>query len=305
MEDKSINYQKVKKRYLKFIRSQEVMSEPFRDKLGQLDNFYLPLSQMIKNEYIKEKKTKIIGLTGGQGTGKSTISNILKIILKSAYNLETVIFSIDDFYKTLKERKKMSKNITDLFLTRGVPGTHDTKMLFKCIKNLKNNKFKRMNIPKFDKSIDDRLRKNRWLKVKKKPNIVIFEGWCVGATAQKNKDLNSPINKLEKHKDKKKIWRKKVNFELKKNYKKIFNLIDKLIFLKVPNFKYILKWRLLQEKKLRITGKGNKIMNDNEIKDFIMYYERITKHILKTLPKKAEVVISIDEKHRLKSIKFN
>tara|TARA_B100000963_G_scaffold12741_1_gene9819 strand:+ start:3170 stop:4087 length:918 start_codon:yes stop_codon:yes gene_type:complete len=305
MEDKSINYQKVKKRYLKFIRSQEVMSEPFRDKLGQLDNFYLPLSQMIKNEYIKEKKTKIIGLTGGQGTGKSTISNILKIILKSAYNLETVIFSIDDFYKTLKERKKMSKNITDLFLTRGVPGTHDTKMLFKCIKNLKNNKFKRMNIPKFDKSIDDRQRKKKWLKVKKKPNIVIFEGWCVGATAQKNKDLNSPINKLEKHRDKKKIWRQKVNFELKKKYKKIFNLIDKLIFLKVPNFKYILKWRLLQEKKLRITGKGNKIMNDKEIKDFIMHYERITKHILKTLPKKAEVVISIDEKHRLKSIKFN
>ena len=288
MEDKSINYQKVKKRYLKFIRSQEVMSEPFRDKLGQLNNFYLPLSQMMKNEYIKEKKTKIIGLTGGQGTGKSTISNILRIILKSAYNLETVIFSIDDFYKTLQERKKMSKNITDLFLTRGVPGTHDTKMLFKCIKHLKKNKFKRVNIPKFDKSIDNRLQKNKWLKVKKKPNIVIFEGWCVGATAQKNKDLNSPINKLEKHRDKKKIWRQKVNFELKKKYKKIFNLIDKLIFLKVPNFKYILKWRLLQEKKLRITGKGNKIMNDNEIKDFIMYYERITKHILKTLPKKPK-----------------
>ena len=52
---------------------------------------------------------KIIGLTGGQGTGKSTISNIFKIILKEAYGLETVIFSIDDFYKTLKERKKMSK----------------------------------------------------------------------------------------------------------------------------------------------------------------------------------------------------
>ena len=66
-----------------------------------------------------------------------------------------------------------------------------------------------MNIPKFDKSIDDRLQKNKWLKVKKKPNIVIFEGWCVGATAQKNKDLNFPINKLEKHKDKKKFGDKK------------------------------------------------------------------------------------------------
>ena len=281
------------------------MSEPFRDKLGQLNKFYLPISKMIAEGYLKKKKTKVIGLTGGQGTGKSTISNILKIILKEAYQLETVIFSIDDFYKTLVERKKISKKISPLFLTRGVPGTHDTKMLFHCINNFKNNNFKRIIIPKFDKSIDDRCTKNKWLKVKKKPNIVIFEGWCVGATPQKNKDLNIPVNKLEKQKDSKKIWRQKVNSELKKNYNKIFNLIDKLIFLKVPSFKYVLKWRLLQEKKLRITTKGSKTMNDKQIENFVMYYERITKHMLKSLPKTADTVITIDEKHRLKSIKFN
>ena len=305
MEDKQFNYQKVKKKYLKFLSSQEIMSEPFRDKLGQLNRFYLPMSKMIKNDYTFKKQTKIIGLTGGQGTGKSTISNILKIILKEAYNLETVIFSIDDFYKTFKERKKMSKKISDLFLTRGVPGTHDTKMLFQCLKMLKINNFKKMNIPKFDKSIDDRSQKNKWLKVTKKPNIVIFEGWCVGATAQKNKDLNLPINKLEKLKDDKKIWRQKVNLELKRSYKKIFNLIDKLIFLKVPSFKYVFKWRLLQEKKLRISSKGNKTMTDKQIKNFVMYYERITKYMLKTLPKKSDITISIDKSHRLKSIKFN
>ena len=161
MEDNHYNYQKVKKKYLKFISSQEVMSEPFRDKLKQLNKFYLPISKMIKDEYIKKKRTKVIGLTGGQGTGKSTISNVLKIILKEAYKLETVIFSIDDFYKTFRERKKMSKRINSLFLTRGVPGTHDTKMLFQCIKSLKDNKFKKLTIPKFDKSIDNRSSKNK------------------------------------------------------------------------------------------------------------------------------------------------
>ena len=205
MENSRINYQKVRRKYLKFLSSQEVMSEPFRDKLGQLNKFYLPISKMIKEEYLKKKKTRVIGLTGGQGTGKSTISNILKIVLKEAYKLETVIFSIDDFYKTLNERKIISKKISSLFLTRGVPGTHDTKMLYNCIKNLKNNKIKKLMIPKFDKSNDDRFSKNRWLKVKKKPNIVIFEGWCVGVTAQKKKDLINPINKLEKQKDKKKF----------------------------------------------------------------------------------------------------
>ena len=108
MDHNHFKYLKVKKKYLKFLNSQEVMSEPFRDKLDQLNKFYLPISKMIKEEYLKKKTTKIIGLTGGQGTGKSTISNILKIILKEAYGLNTVIFSIYDFYKTFNERKAMS-----------------------------------------------------------------------------------------------------------------------------------------------------------------------------------------------------
>ena len=300
-----LDYQKIKKKYLKFLKSQEVMSEPFRNKLGQLNKFYLPISKMIHDEYLKNRKTKIIGLTGGQGSGKSTISNILKIILKEGFKLETSIFSIDDFYKTSKERKVMSKKISPLFLTRGVPGTHDTKMLHSCIKSLKKNKFNKIIIPKFDKSVDDRCVKRRWVEVKKKPNIVIFEGWCVGAKPQKNDDLIKPINKLEKLEDRNLIWRKKVNNELKNSYKKIFNLIDDLIFLKVPSFKYIYKWRLLQEKKLKKNSKGKKIMNSKEIKRFIMFYERITRNMIKTLHSQAKILINIDTKHKLKSIKFN
>jgi len=162
-----------------------------------------------------------------------------------------------------------------------------------------------VTVPKFDKSKDDRIPKSKWLAVKKKPNIVIFEGWCVGVTSQKKKDLVIPINKLEKQKDEKKIWRQTVNKELQNKYQKIFNLIDKLIFLKVPSFKYVYKWRLLQEKKLRTKSKGNKIMSNEQIKNFIMYYERLTKNMLKILPKKANTVINIDKSHRLKSIKFN
>ena len=58
MKDIHFNYQKVKKKYLKFLSSQEIMSEPFRDKLKQLNKFYLPISKMIKDEYIKKKKLK-------------------------------------------------------------------------------------------------------------------------------------------------------------------------------------------------------------------------------------------------------
>ena len=149
------------------------------------------------------------------------------------------------------------------------------------------------------------MKKKKWNKVLNKPNIVIFEGWCVGAKPQNNSDLIKPINNLEKLEDKNMIWRKKVNNELKNDYKKIFNLIDDLIFLKVPSFKHVYKWRLLQEKKLRRTSKGKKIMNIKEIKKFIMFYERITKNMIKTLSTRAKILINIDAKHRLKTIKFN
>ena len=122
---------------------------------------------------------------------------------------------------------------------------------------------------------------------------------------KKKKDLLVSINDLEKHKDKKKIWRIRVNEEHKNDYKKIFKLIDKIIFLKAPSIKYVFKWRLLQEKKLRITSNGKKTMSDNQIKNFIMFYERLTKHMLKILIHKADSVIKIDSGHRLKSIKFN
>ena len=64
-----LSYKKIKKRYLQFLKSQEVMSEPFRDKVGQLNNFYLPISLNINKYYKTKKKTLIIGLTGSQGSG--------------------------------------------------------------------------------------------------------------------------------------------------------------------------------------------------------------------------------------------
>ena len=298
------NYKKIKEKYLGFIKAQEILSEPFRDKINQLNKFYLPISKKIYDLYLISKKTKIIGLTGGQGSGKSTISKILKIILKERFGLNTTIFSIDDFYKTSQERKIISKKISRLFLTRGVPGTHDTKLLYETLIRLKKIKFKKVSIPVFDKSEDDRTQKSKWQKITKKPDIVIFEGWCVGARPQKNKDLILPINSLEKDVDKKKIWRKTVNKELKTNYKKIFDLVDAYIFLKVPNFKYVYKWRLLQEKKLRLFSKGKKTMGKNQIKNFIMYYERLTKHMLKNFIQHSDIVINIDKTHKLKSVRF-
>ena len=305
MRKHNYNFAKIKNYYLKFIQKQEVLGEPFFDKIGQLKNYYLPISEKIYRENKRKKKITVLGLSGAQGTGKSTISQIIKIILKKKYNLNSVCFSIDDFYKTLKERKKMAKNIHQLFLTRGVPGTHDTKLLQNTFKGLLKKNFKPISIPRFDKSTDDRVNKKIWLKIKKKPDIIIFEGWCVGALSQNNLRLKKSINKLEKKYDKNLIWRIRVNNEIKKNYKKIFKLIDSLIFLKVPGFKHVYKWRFLQERKLKLKSKGSKVMNREKIKKFIMFYERITRQMITDLQSKANIVIKLDKKHRLCGIKFN
>ena len=127
----------IKSDYLKFLKKQEVGGKPIIDKIGKLNTFYLPLSEWLYSVYKKDNKTKIIGLSGGQGAGKSTITGILKFILKKKYNLNLCIFSIDDFYKTKQERQKMSREVHPLFLTRGVPGTHDISLLKKTFKKLK------------------------------------------------------------------------------------------------------------------------------------------------------------------------
>ena len=304
MREAEVHFTKIKKNYLKFLSKQKILSESFYDKLGQLRNFYLPICDFVYKNQIKNKKPTVIGLSGGQGAGKTTISGILKIILKIKFNLSVVVFSIDDFYKTFIERKRMSKNIHKLFLIRGVPGTHDVKLLKNFFTDIHKKKFKTLYIPKFDKSKDDRFKKKKWTKLHKRPDIIIFEGWCLGAKPQSAKKLRNPINTLEKKHDKRLIWRKKVNNELKNMYKMIFKSINKLIFLQVPSFKHVYKWRLLQEKKLNLASRGRKIMTNLQIKNFIMHYERTTLQMIKDLSSTSDILVKIDKKHRLSSIKF-
>ena len=294
----------LKNKYLKFIKKQETSGNNFRDKFNQLNDYLLPACFEIFKFQKFKKKTVVVSLSGGQGAGKSTLAKIFQIILSTIYKLKVVNISIDDFYKTSNERKKMSKFTHPLFMTRGVPGTHDSKMLYKVIKKLKDKKFKKLTIPKFDKSKDDRLKQNFWQKITKKPDIIIFEGWCVGAKPQKKKDLIKSINLLEKRDDIKLTWRKKVNNELMINYKKIFKLIDYKIYIKVPSFKHVFRWRLLQEKKLSLKSKNKSVMKTNEVKRFIMFYERITKDMMKNF-KDNNIIIYLSNNHKIKSINIH
>ena len=150
---------KVKNDYLKFLNKEKIFNKSTTDKIKSLKRIYIPMSFWIDNKYKKKGKTLFLGFSGGQGSGKTTVVKILKIILKKFFKRKIHVSSIDDFYKTLKDRNKMSYTTHPLFKTRGVPGTHDTNLVKKFFYFIKRKKFKKTKLPKFDKSIDDRSKK--------------------------------------------------------------------------------------------------------------------------------------------------
>ena len=299
-------FAKVKKNCFKFIKSQETSTNKFKNKERMLKSYLIPFCFWISKK-TNRKKPLIIGVAGGQGTGKTTITSILSLILRTYFKLNVFKVSIDDFYKTRNERRILSLTKHPLLMTRGVPGTHDHKIISNFFKKVKKKNFKNIKLPKFDKSIDDRCKKKLWYKLKFRPDVVILEGWCVGAKAQNHTKLKKPINSLERVKDPNLIWRKYVNTQLKTNYKKLFNYLDEIVYLKSSSFKLLQEWRIIQEKRLWMNSKKKKnlkIMSKGDVINFMQTYQRITQNMFKDAPKYASIIFKLDSKHQINSATY-
>ncbi len=129
-------FYKVKKDCFKFIKSQETKKNKCKNKNKMLKSYLIPTSFWIANK-LNKKSPLIIGLAGGQGTGKTTITTLISLILKKYFKLKVFKISIDDFYKTRKDRKKLSITKHPLLMTRGVPGTHDYEIIYEFFKKIK------------------------------------------------------------------------------------------------------------------------------------------------------------------------
>ena len=307
MQEVNDCFNKVKKNCFKFISSQETKRDKFKNKDKMIKSFLIPVSFWISKKE-KKKTPLIIGLAGGQGSGKTTISSILTLILRKYFKLNVFKISIDDFYKTRKDRKSLSKNKHPLLMTRGVPGTHDIDLMLNFFKKIKSKNFKSLQIPTFNKAIDNRSPKSLWFKIKSKPDVIIFEGWCVGARAQTASQLKKSINSLEKVHDQNTKWRIYVNNQLKNKYKILFNQLDGLLYLKAKNFNLLREWRLKQERKLLVQTKNKKnlkIMSSGDIINFMQTYQRITQQMFKDALKSSSIMMSLNSNHQIEKIKFN
>ena len=252
----------------------------------------------IFKEIILSKKKKFI-ISGSQGCGKTTLLKLIKNNFKNFYNIDPLCISLDDYYLTKKQRNDLSKRIHPLLETRGVPGTHATEKITKTIQLFDKKKYP-IKIPKFDKLNDDRLPFSQIITSKK--NMIFLEGWCCGCPPLSNSFLQKNLNNIEKT-DSEYIWRKYYNKKQKKEYRLIFKHFEYLIYFKIPSFDCVLKWRIKQEKRLKLNKKKNiNYMNKIEIKDFISYYEKITKWMMKNTLSKSDLTIKINKNQKIQSI---
>jgi len=280
--------------------------------LNYIPHFFMPLAKKI-NQLTLSSHIPIIGINGSQGSGKSTSSLVLKQILGENFELDVVILSIDDFYHTKAAREELSDSIHPLFATRGVPGTHDTKLLEMTLNKLQQGMTGcQAMIPRFDKSKDDRKIVTEWEQLTQPVDAIIFEGWCVGLPPIPINELYQTINHLEREEDTNGKWRFKVNDFLSQDYQKIFDKIDWLIMLQAPGFDVVFKWRQLQEQKLKalLIAEGQdinslQVMDDQQLSRFIQFYQRLTEHALKVLPEKADARIILDKNHKMTELIFN
>jgi D-glycerate 3-kinase len=122
--------------------------------------------------------------------------------------------------------------------------------------------------------------------------VEIFEGWCVGARAQGQAALATPVNDLERLEDPDARWRTYVNDQLDGPYQELFAKLHSLTLLAAPGFEVVAGWRLEQEDRLRArTGHG---MSYDEVVRFVAHYERLTRCILSEMPERADWTVQLD-----------
>jgi len=267
-------------------------------------NTYIPLIEIILAR--KQSQPLLISINGAQGAGKTTLTTFIKLIIESELNYPTAILALDDFYYSRADRIQLSESVHPLFITRGVPGTHDINWLEDVVSALKNHTS--IIAPRFNKALDDRTHESGWTHYNNDIEVILFEGWCNHSPYQSKNELLLPVNDLEKNMDQEGIWRNHANEQLKQYHQRLFNQTDISIMLKAPDFNHVYEWRNLQEKKLgdNITNTSQlHIMNEKEINNFIQHYERISRHTIEYLPDKADIIIPIAPDHSFQDIIVN
>lgn len=253
---------------------------------------YRQLAALLADDW-RRRGVGTVGIGGGQGAGKSTLG---RLIAEAGTVLGTRIevLSIDDFYLTKEERLRLAESVHPLLATRGPPGTHAVERLRQVIAALRQPGV--VEVPRFDKGTDTR---SGYAMLDGDVDVVVVEGWCVGAPAAKSA-IDEPLNALEREHDVDARWRSHIETALGGPYAKLNEDLETLVFLKVPGLAAVRRWRLQQEGE-RPPGQR---LSAAEVDRFVEHYERITRRMLASLPSTTDVVVELDDDHRVAGLRF-
>ncbi|KAJ5280499.1 hypothetical protein N7478_005871 [Penicillium angulare] len=267
----------------------------------------------------------ILGLTGLQGSGKSTWTDALVSTLRDKHNYHTINISLDDLYldhdRLVKLRERQPPN--KLLQTRGQPGTHDTDLSLQFFKSLMNP-LKDILLPSFDKSLFNgeggRVPCEKWKRIpaSEAVDIVIFEGWCVGFQPLEEDQLRSQ-------------WHQAAEMESKSHYSthtlkdhSIQNLLEVnghlrqycqsfmgpqhfnyLIHLDTDDLVNVYEWRLQQEHAM--WKAKNEGMSDESVVKFVkgympayeLYLNQLRKGFFADGGEKGQLRVVLDKERRI------
>ena len=261
---------------------------------------WLPLAMKIAAQHQLLGKPFIQGILGAQGTGKTTMSRILVLILQHL-GYRTLSLSLDDLYKTYSDRLVLMQQDSRL-LWRGPPGTHDIHLATSLLDQIHQSNSP-VIVPRFDKSayggMGDRTTPEV---IMDNIDIVLFEGWFVGVKPiDPIAFLTAPLPILT---DADRQFASDMNSQLK-SYLPLWERLDSLIVLYPTDYRYSLAWRKQAERQMIATGKSG--MSDAEIEEFVNYFWRSLHPELFINPliqsSAVDLVIEIDADHNFSKIR--
>ncbi len=234
-----------------------------------LENYYLPFIKKL----IRLKKEKgdtegiIVGVSAIQGAGKTTQGEVM-VVLLDHFGFSTVSLSIDDHYLSHEQLEEL-RQFDPRYIRRGV--THDIYLATENLKALKTMQDgDEIKIPIYDKGANGGDGDwAGWKTVTKKPDFIFYDGWMLGARRVEDESIfesGLPALDTPEHIQ----FAKEINKKLDE-YLPLWELIDFMNVLYVPNYQISIKWRDQAEEVLRQQGKG---MSHDEIVEFVHYFWR-------------------------------
>jgi len=268
--------------------------------VGNTTEDYVELADVLAARYADAFERRgpgvLAAIAGGQGAGKSTLARLVVAALERR-RLSAFTGSLDDFYLTRAERIDLGRRAHPLLVTRGVPGTHDVRLLESTIDALLVGQ---VRVPVFDKGDDDRAPWSAWRVVEASPHVIVLEGWCLGARPQPPAALVQPVNALEADEDRDGRFRRYVNDALAGDYARLAARFDHLTFLAVPDIDAVRRWRTEQELALSFERR----MSVAALQRFIDHYERITRWMLRDMPTRVDLTVALGDRHDVKRLAF-